>query len=264
MDRRRFLGMVGATAGLAGCMGVSSDGTPTDSATDTPTATATPTDTAAGASDPAEFDTLVQDGTEVPLVPIDVAYDWYQQDSARFADARGSFSYQRAHVQGAVLSPAPDGQGENDPVEAWPTDTRIVTYCACPHHLSSMRAASLIQGGYGSVYALDEGFGEWAAREYPMAGNRIQTQLAEYVVAGRTDPADAGDDAWARHEPTGQREATRIGADGRYELVLPFADVTADAPITVETPSYTLTASLGELTSGRVTTEGRVTGGTQA
>jgi hypothetical protein len=40
---------------------------------------------------------------------------------------------------------------------------------------------------------------------------------------------------------------------------LHFVDVTDETHITVETPTYGLTASLDELTSGRVTAEGTVT-----
>lgn len=209
-------------------------------------------------ADPTTFDTVTTNGVEVPLVPIDVAYNWYARREARFADARGQTAYKASHIFGAVLSPAPDGQSGSAPVASWPTSDRVITYCACPHHLSSMRAASLIDAGYERVYAIDEGFLEWQARNYPTAGEQADRSLRVRTVAGETDPAHAGETAWAFHHPSGQREATRIGAGGGYELDLPFVDVTDRSRVTVRTPGYTVAAPLGQLTRGFVTADGAV------
>jgi rhodanese-related sulfurtransferase len=281
MDRRRFLGAVGAAAGLTGCMGGSSDGTPSDSATGSAgTDSGTPESISAAAdgypdpsvidetppppnADTSSFETIAyEQGIEVPLVPIDVAYDWYRRREARFADARGERQYATSHVTGAVLSPASGRQ--DDPATAWPEGDRIVTYCGCPHHLSSMRAAQLYQNGYEEVYAIDEGFWEWHQLDYPMAGENVEYQPYGHVIEGTADPAHAGEYAWARTVDGSQEEANPIGSDGDYELVLHFSGVTDSTEITVETPAYSLTEPLGELTSGGVTAAGRVTGGTQA
>ncbi|WP_336001308.1 rhodanese-like domain-containing protein [Halorientalis halophila] len=237
MERRRFLGAVGAAAVVAGCLGGSNE---------------------KPATSEEGYETISKGGTEVPLVPIDTAYDWFEGESVTFADARSRTAYNSSHVEGAVLSPAPDGQPNNDPLAETPADRRIVTYCACPHSLSSSRAATLIQNDYEAVYALDEGFREWVDQEYPTAGSQAQARLGDYRVRGETDPADAGETVWARHRPTGQREPTEIAADGSYELHLPFVEVTPDSTVAVETPSYTVDAPLSELTSGLVTREGVV------
>lgn len=288
MKRRRVLASLGGAVGLglAGCLGSSNSGSTTETSTgagagagaggQTATESGTQESTVADgyppqsaigekpsqpAVDPSTFDTVTSRGTEVPLVPIDVAYDWYRRREARFADARGSYSYDAAHVLGAVLSPAPNGQDRSDPITAWPKSDRIVTYCGCPHHLSSMRAGTLINAGYENVYALDEGFSEWFQREYPMAGEKVSQrqnlsqQPGVHVIQGRTPRSDAGEAAWARHEPTGQREAGPIAIDGSYELKLKFWDVTPESVVTVKTPSYTISAQLQTLTSGRVTPE---------
>lgn len=260
MKRRRYLAALGITTGLAGCFGFGgNDGAGTRASAacdgDNQTDGCPPADVVDGAKTPAavdtsSFDTLTRNGTTIPLVPIDVAYDWYQARAARFADARGRRSYLAAHVRGAVLSSVRTPLGQ---VGDWPKDDFIVTYCGCPHHLSSMRAETLINAGYEEVYALDEGFGEWFDRQYPMRGQRVAHRPPKRLIRGTTDPADAGGDAWAWHDPTGQREAAPIAGDGSYELQLHFRDVTDESQIRVETPSYTVNAPLGELTSDRVT-----------
>ncbi|MFD1586394.1 rhodanese-like domain-containing protein [Halorientalis brevis] len=259
MNRRRYLAALGITTGLTGCLGLGGNSGSTIRASAACTGNETggcpPADVADGSAppstvDPSSFDTLDRNGTTISLVPIDVAYDWYTARAARFADARGQLSYQRSHVRGAVLSSVETPLGT---VENWPTDDFIVTYCGCPHHLSSMRAETLIDAGYENVFALDEGFGEWHEREYPMNGQQVATRPPKRLIRGETAPADAGGDAWAWHDPTGQREAAPIAADGSYELQLHFSDVTDDSSIRVETPSYTVEQPLGDLTSDRVT-----------
>lgn len=243
MQRRSFLTAAApSTSALAGCLGGDSgSGTPSDGDGTTPTST----DASTGS-----FERKEVEGEMVPLVPVDVTREWYAAGSATFADARGEGQYEQAHIEGAVWSPAPDGRGD-DPLEALATDERIVCYCGCPHHLSSLRAASLTEDGYESVYVIDEGFFEWADRGYPVAGTEVEGSAR--VVRGRADPAHAGEPVYASHEPTDQREAAFVAADGAYELHLRFADLSPDAPIRVDAPTYTVVAPLPELTDGVVT-----------
>ena len=201
---------------------------------------------------PNEFDTTRVNGVAVPLAPIDDVYYWYARREARFVDARSDAAFRRSRVFGAVLSPATEGLPD-DPVDDWPQSDRIVCYCSCPHHLSSMRAASLVENGYEEVYVIDEGFREWHARDYPVAGSDVTTVPEVHAIDGRTDTAHAWETAWARHRPSGQREATPIRDDGTYRLELSFFDVTDASMIVVETPAYTVEAPLGELTAGVVT-----------
>ncbi|WP_224334567.1 rhodanese-like domain-containing protein [Haloprofundus halobius] len=229
MQRRTFLaaaGAVGVTA-LAGCSN-SSSGTPDNNTNG--------------------YETISVDGSnaQVPLAPIDDVYQWFEEGSAKFVDARGQQQYDAAHIEGAVLSPAPDGQS-NDPTGEWDESERIVTYCGCPHHLSAMRAASLIDSGYTEVFALDEGFFEWQERGYPLQGSQVDVKPPSYTIRGETDASQAGKNAWARHEQSGQREVGPIADDGSFELELHFYDVTESSPIVVETPTYRVEKSLGEL-----------------
>lgn len=248
--RRTFLVACSALAGVsvAGCSGGDSGNDDGYAPDDVVPSDPPPSPDA----DPADFETLDVDGTAVPLVPIDIAHAWYLRRDARFADARGRGQYDRAHVAGAVSSPAPDGRS-NDPVAEWSQDDRIVTYCGCPHHLSTLRASRLLLGGYERVYAIDEGFVPWVERGYPVSGSSVENSLESYAVRGRTDPEDAGAMAWAIHAASDQQEATPIESDGSFAMTLHFGSLDPDASITVRTPSYEVTAPLSRVTSSVVT-----------
>ncbi len=256
MRRRRFLAATAVTASaLAGCLGNGNggdgpggDGTPDEPGTPPPADESTPT---AMEVDTASFQRIEVEGERVPLAPIEVTYNWYARGGARFADARGQGQFEEAHITGAAWSPAPDGRETDDPVADWGEDDRIVCYCGCPHHLSSLRASSLISNGYEDVYVIDEGFFEWVDRDHPITGTAVEGQAA--VVRGRSAAAHAGEPVYATHAPTDQREAAFVGADGRYELHLRFADLRPDSEIRIDAPDYAVVAPLSELTSGVVT-----------
>mgnify|MGYP000598566569 CR=1 FL=1 len=236
-SRRTVLASTGGALGsLAGCLGGSSG----------------------GASNLDGYQTVSVDGQPVPLAPLTDVHEWYQSDRVRIADARSQTAYTQSHVDGAVWSPARDGQDENDPVAQWDTDTLVVTYCGCPHHLSAMRAASLMNAGYENVAALDEGFWGWQDEGYPVVGGQPDYEPPLRVVEGQTSADFAGEWAWARHDPSGQREVTPIADDGTYALNVRFAGVAADDPIRITTPDYELTAPIAALTDGLVGADGRL------
>lgn len=248
MNRRTFLAVGGTVAlgGIAGCLGGNS------------------------AANEYGYETTTVDGVEVPLAPVDDVFEWYETDEARVADARGRAQYEELRIADAVFSPAPDGT-ESDPVEEWSTDTQIVTYCRCPHHLSTQRAASLIAAGYEHTYAIDEGFGAWISREYPMAGTAVETQQSEsddnvsaseansnvqadyqrYEIQGRTRGDPSG---MVTLEQVGvdRREAAPIAADGSFTLQLHYAGSTDDR-FRVEAGGSATEGTLAELTSAPVT-----------
>ncbi|WP_435153559.1 rhodanese-like domain-containing protein [Haladaptatus sp. DFWS20] len=232
MNRRTFLaaGAVSVT-GLSGCLGLGGGSGKTEEG----------------------YKTVEQYGEQVPLAPLSDTYEWYKQDEARFVDARGKQQYDTSHIKDAVLSPAPDGLAQNDPVASWSKDQKIVCYCGCPHHLSSMRAGKLIKNGYNNVYVIDEGYWEWHEKGYPIRGQNTAATPNAYVIDGLADPAYVGETAWARHLASGQKEATDILQDGSYSLRLKFHDVTPDTLITVETPAYEVEGTIGELSSHVVT-----------
>ncbi len=238
MNRREFLAASTiSVAGLSGCLGrtvLGSDSSPNPKSEE-------------------GFDTVERYGAHVPLAPISVVHEWYEKGSAKFADARGKTQYDTSHIEGAVLSPAPDRFEKDDPVSRWGKKDRIVCYCGCPHHLSSMRAGKLMNNGYENVYVIDEGFWVWHDKGYPIEGKNTSYSPQSYEIDGVADSVSAGKTAWARHPKTGQREATGIRGDGSYSLDLKFYDVTPQSMITVQTPDYTVKGTIGDLSSGTVT-----------
>lgn len=229
MNRRTFLavGGVAAIGGMAGCLGGDEEG-------------GTP-------ANEFDYETTTTDGTDVPLAPVADVYEWYENDEAEFADARGRAQYDAKRIAGAVFSPAPDGT-DDDPAEEWPTDTRIVTYCRCPHHLSSQRAASLIDAGYEHAYAIDEGLGGWEESGYPMEGSDVESELTTYEIRGTVSVEYAGEMVTLDQVGVDRREAAPIGDDGSYALQLHYAG-SPDDRFRVEAPTYTTEGTLTELTS---------------
>jgi len=262
MRRRTFLASGLALAGgaaLGGCLDQDGGGDGGD--VDLPGAAPDPEITRAGLARDTEdvpapdvdldaLETYTDYAEDVPLLPNDAAYDWYRRRDARFVDARGLGQYQASHVAGAVHSPAPDGYAQDDPVEAWPEAERIVTYCGCPHTLSSARASSLIADGREAVFALADGFTPWVQDGYPIASSDGgEAVLGEaHTVRGSVDSSHAGKQVWVRHGPPAHLEHGEIAADGSFAVTIRFADVGPESPLTVETPAWTETAPLAEWT----------------
>ncbi|WP_049924191.1 rhodanese-like domain-containing protein [Halopiger djelfimassiliensis] len=231
MNRRTVLAVGGAAAfgAVAGCLG--DNGTPANEF---------------------DYETTTTNGTDVPLVPVDDAYEWYKNDEAKFADARTRTQYQERRIEGAVFSPAKDaGSVDDDPVEEWSTDTRIVTYCGCPHHLSSQRAAALIDAGYEHTYAINEGLGGWINGGYPLEGSAIDAEWELYKIDGTTDSEYAGEMVLLEQLEENRVEVAPIQDDGSYTLQLHYAGST-DSQFRVEAPDYTVEGTLEELTNGTV------------
>lgn len=198
-------------------------------------------------ADPETFDTFEQEGYAVPLVPYETALYWYHNQEARFVDARGESQYENIHIDGAVLSPAGDPLSAGG-VEEWDEAERVVTYCRCPHTLASMRAADLYDADHVAVFGIDEGLDPWLENGNPTGPEGDDGDFSvTWDVAGYSDPTDAGEFAWVRHEPTGQREVTRIAEDGAFSMTLHFFDVDQTSDLTLETPSTELVAPARDL-----------------
>ncbi|SEW24880.1 rhodanese-like domain-containing protein [Halobacterium jilantaiense] len=259
MRRRAFLaaGATGSAAALSGCLGLfgSSD---TGQEWDLP-ADPDPADGYAPAyGDPAsrdvdesQFQTTETNGETVTLAPLDAVQYWHQTQGARFVDARGPDQYESAHIYGAVLSPATRNSSGGG-IADWSEDDRIVCYCGCPHHLSSLRAAGLQKAGYENVYVFDEGFYEWRDQNLPLSGGEFDSDQS-YVVAGEVAAQYAGDYAWAETTVADKREAAPIRDDGSFELHLRFTGLTDDTQVRVATPEFDVTRPLGELTETTLT-----------
>jgi rhodanese-related sulfurtransferase len=205
-------------------------------------------------TDSATFETLSVNDETVRLAPVDVVQQWYRRGETRFVDARGLAQYERAHIYGAVSSPA-QANSEGGGIEGWPYADRVVTYCGCPHHLSSIRAAGLQKVGFENVYALDEGFigqqNSWYERDYPMAGTAFgagnQASVQQWTISGSVDSQYAGEYVWATVDR--QYEAAPVQSDGSYELHLKFTGVSAETPVQIRTPARSFERSLGSVGS---------------
>lgn len=225
MNRREYLGALtgfGAAA-LAGCLG--DDG----------------------------YETTEVAGESVPLVPTDDAYEWYENGELAVVDARSRAAWERTRIEGAVWSPAPQGRQSEDPIREWDADRRILTYCACPHHLSTQRASALVKDGYTEVHALDKGINHWIDQGHPVAGETVAQDLPTYEIRGETSADAAGAEVWVREPESKQREPAVIGSDGGYEVTFHFVRIDESTPLTVETPEYQVRAPLGTLTETVVT-----------
>ncbi|WP_256301280.1 rhodanese-like domain-containing protein [Haloarchaeobius salinus] len=201
--------------------------------------------------DTSSYGTSTVEGEQIELAPIADVHYWWARQEARIADARGLSQYRESHILGAVASPV--GTAIDDThVGDWATDERIVCYCGCPHHLSSLRAAELQSAGYENVYVIDEGFFEWVDQSYPVVGSDASDRTL-YRIRGRTRPRYAGEMVLARHVGSDRVEAAPVQRDGSYEIHVRFANVTPGSRLRIETPEYTVTATLDELTSDVVT-----------
>lgn len=167
MQRRLFLGLAGVSAvfPLAGCLG--------DSRRDEPE----PSDSDSNG----EYDVLDYSNPDVsvPLIGTAEAASWHADDAGTvFVDARSADEFRDHRITDAIHSQAPSGNDADDPVESLSTDTRLVTYCVCPHSLAGQRAASLIDAGYSSVYALDKGLQHWIDEGHPVEGDEVTPNMS--------------------------------------------------------------------------------------
>lgn len=193
MNRREFLAATALTTSItvaSGCLGTQqASGTqnygpvtdPDPSETETGLAP-NPANVAEPDFDVSSFATFTagnETATEVRLAPLEIVWYWHRRQKARFIDARTEAQYEQTRIAGAEFSPAPNG-GNDDPVEDWGENERIVAYCTCPHHLSGIRAGNLIENGYTGVYVLEPGMQPWAENGYPVAGtNTSKTSFVD-------------------------------------------------------------------------------------
>ena len=80
-------------------------------------------------------------------------------------DARPPSEWRQVHVAGAVSIPYHDMKRLDEIAN---DGTWVVSYCACPHHLSGIVTDELKKRGYKHAVILDEGINEWFRRGYPV------------------------------------------------------------------------------------------------
>jgi cytochrome c oxidase cbb3-type subunit III len=82
-----------------------------------------------------------------------------------FMDARAPSDYVAGHIAGAVSIPFYDAAKY---ASALPKDKWLVSYCGCPHAASGQLMDALVQVGFTKITILDEGYGVWVERGYPV------------------------------------------------------------------------------------------------
>lgn len=187
MRRRAFLAAAGSTVAFtAGCLGSGgSDSVELSPKDPDPSVSEVglalnPVDVPDRDVDNSRFKDYQTEGKTIKLIPLDVAYYWYNTRKARFVDTRVRSQFEAVHVEGAAHSPAPEG-GSGDPLDDVGKEDRIVAYCTCPHHLSGIRTANLLSEGYSGVYALDPGFDPWVNNGYQVGGSDAQNpDMSDY------------------------------------------------------------------------------------
>lgn len=187
MKRRAYLASVASAATLvAGCTASASEHyqgivDPDPSVSQTGLAP-DPVEVPSREVDESQLETYVATNdasTTVRMVPLDIAYYWYNTRKARFIDARTAQQYEEHHIKGAEFSPAPHG-GDDDPVTDWGENERIIVYCTCPHHLSGIRAGNLLEDGFTGAYVLGPGMKPWAENDYPTGGSvKTKTEFVD-------------------------------------------------------------------------------------
>lgn len=134
-------------------------------------------------------------------------------------DVRGQMSYDEGHIKGAIARGLPITP---ESVANIPKDAHVVTYCGCPHHLSSIGAEQLTNMGYKDVHVLNEGFWYWKDHNFPMeVAENSKSKITEMSVAGvlMKDGKPLGNtDIYMKHVKTGQLEAEKTDKDGKYKM----------------------------------------------
>lgn len=104
-----------------------------------------------------------KDGRFVSVDAVKKALDAKQR--IVIIDARPPSEWRQVHIEGAVSIPYHDMKR----LDEVPKDgTWVVSYCACPHHLSGIVTDELKKRGYDHAVVLDEGINVWHQRGYPV------------------------------------------------------------------------------------------------
>ena len=85
------------------------------------------------------------------------------------ADARPPSDYLFGHISGAVSVPFYEADLA---AEVLPEDLWVLTYCGCPHAISTQAAESLLAAGRTQVAVIDEGYYYWVEQGYPVSRGR--------------------------------------------------------------------------------------------
>jgi mono/diheme cytochrome c family protein/rhodanese-related sulfurtransferase len=105
----------------------------------------------------------------------DVAKAYDEKRRLVLVDARTTSDYARFHIAGAISIPYFDMHD----LDKIPNDgTWVITYCACPHHVSGVVMEELRKRGYAHSAVLDEGVFAWQQQGHPIVAAPGQLPVA--------------------------------------------------------------------------------------
>ena len=86
-------------------------------------------------------------------------------------DARPPSDWRRVHAEGAVSIPNHEMKRLHEVMKL--LDVYVISYCACPHHLSGIVQEELAKRGHKKALILDEGINVWHQKGYPVAAQGV-------------------------------------------------------------------------------------------
>lgn len=114
-----------------------------------------------------------------------VAKAYHAKRRLVIVDARTTSDYLRVRIAGAISIPYFDMHD----LDKIPNDgTWVITYCACPHHVSGIVMEELRKRGYAHSAILDEGIFAWQQRGNPVVAAEGQLPIAAPPVSGALVP----------------------------------------------------------------------------
>lgn len=161
-----------------------------------PPAPVVPAPVAGGAQEPAIENVPVvvnPDGEQAELTlrddryasVADVAKAYHEKRRLVFVDARTTSDYLRMHIAGAVSIPYFNMRD----IDKIPNDgTWVISYCACPHHVSGIIVDELRKRGYAHSAVLDEGIFVWQQQGNPVVAAEGQLPFPAPPSAGAAPP----------------------------------------------------------------------------
>jgi len=104
-----------------------------------------------------------REGLYVPAAEVKAALD--AENRMVLIDARPTADYLTGHIEGAVSLPFYD---VSTVAEILPKDVTYITYCGCPHAVSTQAANALLMADFENVGVLDEGYYFWVDQDWPI------------------------------------------------------------------------------------------------
>jgi cytochrome c oxidase cbb3-type subunit 3 len=110
-----------------------------------------------------QADLTLRDGRYASVADVAKAYQEHRR--LVLVDARTTSDYVQLHIAGAISIPYFD---MHDLAKIPNDGTWIITYCACPHHVSGIVMEELRKRGYAHAAVLDEGIFVWQQQGNPV------------------------------------------------------------------------------------------------